>query len=164
LTTELSRPLTLDHVPAAGQFLLLVASEAERAALAERFGLLALLSLPGELQLRPGPEGRVLVTGRLMAEVEQACVVTLEPVRQLVDEMVAWRLLPDGVEPSDGDEDPDDLPAEAGAVDMGEALAQQLSLALDPYPRAPGAELPAEATDGGAHGPFAALAKLKRPE
>jgi hypothetical protein len=68
------------------------------------------------------------------------------------------------VEPSDGDEDPDDLPAEAGAVDMGEALAQQLSLALDPYPRAPGAELPAEATDGGAHGPFAALAKLKRPE
>jgi uncharacterized metal-binding protein YceD (DUF177 family) len=160
---EFSRPLTLDHVPAGGQALALTASEVERAALATRFGLLGLLSFTGELQLRPAPEGRVKVTGRLAAEVEQACVISLEPVRQSVAEEVAWRLLPDGAEPSDGDEDPDDLVAEQGVVDLGEALAQQLCLALDPYPRAPGAQLPGEAGDGGTHGPFAALAKLKRP-
>lgn len=164
MSAEFSRPVTLDHVPAGGQSLTLIASEAERTALAGRFGLLALVSFRGELQLRPAPEGRVLVTGRLAAEVDQACVVSLEPVRQSVEEEVAWRLLPDGVEPTDGDDDPDDIPATAGIVDLGEALAQQLSLALDPYPRAPGAELPAEAGDGAAHGPFAALAKLRRPE
>lgn len=164
MTPEFSRPVTLDHVPAGGQSLSLAASEEERAALARRLGLLGLLSFTGELQLRPAPEGCVLVTGRLAAKVDQACVVSLEPVRQRVAEEVAWRLLPDGMEPSDGDDDPDDIPAEAGVVDLGEALAQQLSLALDPYPRAPGAVLPAEAGDGGAHGPFAALAKLKQPE
>lgn len=164
MSVEFARLLTLDHVPAGGQSFLLIASAGERAALAERFGLLDLLSLTGELQLRPAAEGRVLVTGRLVAEVEQACVVSLEPVRQRVEEEIAWRLLPDGMEPSDGDDDPDDIPAEGGAVDLGEALAQQLSLALDPYPRAPGAKLPPEAGDGDAHGPFAALAKLKRPE
>jgi len=66
-----------------------------------------------------------------------------------------------GEEPSDGDDDPDDIPAdESGVVDLGEELVQQLSLALDPYPRAPGAEIPPEHA-GGAHGPFAALARLK---
>lgn len=164
MSPEFPRPVTLAHVPAAGQALLLLADEGEREALAARFELLDLLSFTGELQLRPAPEGRVMVTGRLVAEVDQACVVTLEPVRERIEEAVAWRLLPDGMEPSDGDDDPDDIPAEGGVVDLGEALAQQLSLALNPYPRAPGAELPPEASDDGAHGPFAALAKLKRPE
>jgi len=164
MSTEFSRLVTLAHVPAAGQSLRLVADAAERAALAGRFELPGLHALVGELELRPAPEGRVQVTGRLAAEVDQACVVTLEPVRERVEEPVALRLLPDGMEPSDGDDDPDDIPAENGVVDLGEALAQQLSLALNPYPRAAGAELPAEAGDGGAHCPFAALAKLKRPE
>jgi uncharacterized metal-binding protein YceD (DUF177 family) len=163
MSVEFPYPVTLAHVPAGGQSLLLIAEAGQRTALAKRFELLDLLSLTGELELRPAPEGRVQVTGRLVAEVDQACVVTLEPVRARIEEPVAWRLLPDGMEPSDGDDDPDDIPAENGVVDLGEALAQQLSLALNPYPRAPGAELPAEATDGSAHGPFAALAKLKPP-
>jgi hypothetical protein len=164
MSPEFSRPLTLAHVPEAGQSLRLEAGEAERAALARRFGLIALHALEADLRLRPGPEGRVRVEGVLRAEVEQACVVSLEPVRQRLEEAVAWRLLPEGIEPSDGDEDPDDIPSEGGVADLGEALAQQLSLALDPYPRAPGATLPAEAGDGGAHGPFAALAKLRPRE
>jgi hypothetical protein len=32
-------------------------------------------------------------------------------------------------------------PFEGDAIDIGEAVAQQLALALDPYPRAPGASL-----------------------
>ncbi|WP_424811647.1 DUF177 domain-containing protein [Roseococcus sp. YIM B11640] len=163
MSTEFSHPVILSHVPSGGRGLRLEASEAERAALAERLGLLSLQSLSAELQMDPGPQGVVKVTGRLRAALEQACGITLVPVRQEVDVPLAWRLLPEGMEPSDGEDDPDDLESERGVVDLGEALAQELSLVLDPYPRAPGAEMP-ELGDDAPHGPFAALLKLKRPE
>jgi hypothetical protein len=163
MTPEFSHPLVLANVPAEGLTLRLEADAAARARLAERMGLLALHALTAELRLRPEPEGCIGVRGRMRAEVEQACVVTLDPVAQSVDEEVAWRLLPAGMEPTDGDDDPDDIETEDGVADLGEALAQQLSLALDPYPRAPGAELPAEYGPDAASGPFAALAGLQRP-
>jgi hypothetical protein len=160
---EFSRPLALASVPAGGLRLALEAGPEERAALARRLGLLALPALSADLHLAPEADGKVQVTGTLRAEVEQACVVSLEPVRQAIEEPVAWRLLPDGVAPSDGDEDPDDIECPGDVAELGEALAQQLSLALDPYPRAPDAQLPEDPGAGGAHGPFAALAKLKPP-
>lgn len=160
---EFARPLALAAVPAGGQRLSLEAGPAERAALGQRLGLLALDALVAELALVPGPEGVVAVTGRLSAELVQECVVSLEPVRQRVAEAVAWRLLPEGMDPTDGEDDPDDIACPGGLADLGEALAQQLSLALDPYPRAAGAQLPEDPGGEAAHGPFATLAKLKRP-
>jgi hypothetical protein len=41
-------------------------------------------------------------------------------------------------------------------LDLGEAVAEQLALALDPYPRVPGAELPEIESDPQER-PFAAL-------
>jgi hypothetical protein len=54
-----------------------------------------------------------------------------------------------------------------GRIDLGEAVAQQLAIALDPYPRAPGAGLGPDgftAGPGNTAGkqPFAALAALKK--
>ncbi|UPY37940.1 DUF177 domain-containing protein [Sediminicoccus sp. KRV36] len=164
MSAEFSHRLPLAHVPAAGQALRLLATPAERDALARRFDLFALHALAAELRLAPGPEGVIHVTGELTAELEQACGITLAPVRQSVREAVAWRLLPEGMEPTDGEDDPDDIETEQGTADLGEALAQQLSLAIDPYPRAPGAEMPADLSDGGAHGPFAKLLRLKPTE
>ncbi|MDB5415609.1 MAG: hypothetical protein JWR10_3944 [Rubritepida sp.] len=161
---EFTHKLPLAHVPLGGQSLRLEASPAERAALAKRLELLELHALVAELHLKPGPDGVVLVSGRLTAELDQPCGISLVPVRQSVEEPVAWRLLPEGMEPGDGEDDPDDIETEQGAADLGEALAQQLSLAVDPYPRAPGAELPAEYANDGPHGPFASLLKLKRPD
>lgn len=163
MSAEFSHRLALGHVPAAGQALRLVAGPQERAALARRFDLLALDALSAELRLAPGMEGVVHVTGTLMAELSQGCGITLAPVRQSVSEAVSWRLLPEGMEPSDGEDDPDDIETEQGMADLGEALAQQLSLAIDPYPRAPGAEMPAGLSDDGAHGAFAKLLALKPP-
>lgn len=163
MTPELSRPLVLAHVPAGGQQLRITADHAECAALGRRMGILAVHALAADITLRPVEEGRIAVTGHLRAEVEQGCVVSLEPVRQRVVEVIAWRLLPDGMEPTDGDDDPDDIEGPGGVVDLGEALAQQLCLALDPYPKAPGARRPDDPGDTGTHGPFAMLAKLKRP-
>lgn len=163
MSSEFSHRLAIAHVPAGGLSLRLAANAGERLALARRFDLLALHDVSAALQLTPGLEGVVHVTGRLAAELEQACGITLTPVRQSVAEAVAWRLLPEGMEPSDGEDDPDDIETEQGMADLGEALAQQLSLAIDPYPRAPGAEMPRGLGDGGAHGPFAKLLTLKPP-
>ena len=159
---EFTRLLPLGLVGPDGRHEEIVASPAECAALAERFGILGIDSLRAVLDLAPEADGSVLVRGSLRAEVTQACVVSLEPVTQQVEEAVALRVLPPGREPADGPDDLDEIAtAQGGVADLGEALAEQLSLALDPYPRAAGAELPAEAQDA-PETPFAALAALKR--
>ena len=57
----------------------------------------------------------------------------------------------------------DEIPYEGTSIDLGEAASEQLALALDPFPRKPGAELPGSV---GPHesGAFAALAKLLPPQ
>jgi len=158
---EFSRPLRVAGVPAAGQRLVLEANAAECAALAVRFGILSVEGLRAELALRPDAAGGIAVDGRLSARVVQACVVSLEPVAQQVTEEFAFRILPDGTEPSDSLEDEDEVELEHGFAELGEVVAQYLSLALDPYPRAEGAELPDAATDDSAN-PFAALRGLRK--
>jgi uncharacterized metal-binding protein YceD (DUF177 family) len=147
--------------------LVLEATAEERAALATRFGILGIDALRAELDLAPGQGGVTRVRGRILARVEQACVATLEPVSQAVDAAVELRILPEGTPPSDDDPDsPDDIESEGDTVDLGEAVAEQLALALDPYPRAEGAavELPDDPLEDAPAkpNPFAALAKLKR--
>ena len=73
------------------------------------------------------------------------------------------RFVPEGREDPELDPDSDDeIPYSGVAIDLGEAAAEQLALMLDPYPRKPGADLPAAADDSQTS-PFAALARLKRP-
>ena len=158
---EFSRPLALGRVGPEGRTEVLEATESERAALARRFGIPSVERLRATLRLVPEEDGAVMVRGRIDAAVVQECVVTLEPVPQQVAEDIVLRLLPTGREPSEGPDEPDEIETEHGIADLGEAVAEQLALALDPYPRAPGAALPPEATDASA-GAFAALAALRR--
>jgi len=164
---EFARPVDLTRISESGAQMTVEASPAERAALARRFGLPGIDSLRAELELKRIRGGAaVRLTGRLTADVTQSCVVTLEPVRQHVDD--AFEILySDEVtdEQSAIGADiawPEPLPD--GALDVGEAVAEQLSLALDPYPRAPGVALEKQWTgEGGAAKPFAALDKLRKP-
>jgi len=164
MAPELSRPLRLTGAP---RDLTLAATPAEGAALARRYAILAVSSLTASVALRPIDGGRTRVTGRLRAEVTQACVVSLEPVPQTVDVSLDLLILPEGEAPTDDDpESPDEIESEQDRIDLGEVLAEQLALALDPYPRAPGAALPAEVTEPEAPAPaptrmnpFAALAR-----
>jgi hypothetical protein len=57
-------------------------------------------------------------------------------------------------------EGPDEIFFGVEVIDLGAALAEQLALALDPYPRRPGAALPAEVLEEEAK-PLAGLAKWK---
>jgi len=163
MAPEFSRVVALAPLPDSGREERLEASAAECAALARRFRIPAVDRLAARLLLRPEPGGGVLATGTLWADVVQACVVSLEPVAQHVEEPVTLRLLPPGDEPSDDPDGPDEIPIEGDAVDLGEAIAEQLALALDPYPRAPGAKLPDAGQGDGATGAFGALAALRRP-
>ena len=58
-----------------------------------------------------------------------------------------------------GPDDIDEIPYSGGTIDLGEAAAEQLALALDPYPRIDGAAMPD--FDGEDTGPFAALARRR---
>lgn len=161
MTREMLRPLRPGAVGPQGRHERLEATPAEREALAARLGLLGLDALTAEIDLAPAPGGALRARGTLRAAVVQECVVTLDPVPQSVEAPIDWRILPPGEEPSDElDDGPDEIESEPdGSVDLGEALVQDLALALDPYPRAPGAELPSGASDGKAS-PFAALRAL----
>lgn len=133
------------------------ATEAERAALSRRFGLLALDRFVAEVRLEPFGRG-VRLEATLDADVVQECVVSLEPVASRVRERFT---LVYGEAPANPEEDDTVVePLEGDTIDIGEAVAQQLSLALDPYPRAPGAALdPRWAGEGTVESPFSALAK-----
>jgi len=161
MNREMFRPLRPAAVGPQGRHERLEATPQERAALAQRLGLLGLDSLSAEIDLTPAPGNAVRARGTLRAAVVQECVVTLDPVPQTVEAPIDWRILPPGEEPSEElDDGPDEIESEPdGSFDLGEALVQDLALALDPYPRAPGAELPSEASDR-KPSPFDALRAL----
>ena len=91
--------------------------------------------------------------------------MSLDAFAAVVVEEFAVRFVPAGAESDNADDpdEPDELSIEAGLLELGEATVEQLALALDPYPRKPGAVLPEGLTDEMAT-PFGALAKLRKPE
>ena len=173
--SEFSRPVPLEELRGGLVRRTIEATEEECRHLARRLGLAAIASLAATVTLEQRKSGKIVaVAGRFEAEVTQTCVVTLEPLPRTVSDSFAIRLAPDpgpedaaiiDVDPVTEDE-PE--PIVGDTVDIGELVAQHLSLALDPYPRAEGASLDAEtlaagrgADDTVEEGPFAKLAKLK---
>jgi uncharacterized metal-binding protein YceD (DUF177 family) len=158
MQNEFSRPVAIGAL-SEEEVHRIEATPAERAAIARRFGLRALDRLDAEVRLAPLGRG-IRLEAALDADVVQDCVVSLEPVPSRVTDRFT---LVYGEAPA-GDEESVVEPLEGDTIDIGEAVAQQLSLALDPYPRAPGAAVePRWTGEGAADGPFAALAKLKKP-
>lgn len=168
-TPEFSRPVALDTLGDAPRHLAIEASEAERAALARRFGLLALDRLRAEANL-VRKDDSVTATGWVEAAVVQSCVASAAPVPEAIDEPfeVAFRPQPADAQPDEeielGEGDMDVVFYEGGGIDLGEAVAETLALALDPYPRAPDADATLKAAGVKSEeeaGPFGALASLR---
>ncbi len=168
ITPEFSRPQRLDAIGAGEHRVEISADTGERAALAKRFGLVAIDRLDATMTVQRDATG-VVARGQLRGAVVQACSVTGAPVPAQVDEAFAIRFLPEGTPEADevelSDADCDTVFYSGAAIDLGEAAAETLALALDPFPRSPGAD--AALRDAGVlgeddAGPFAALAKLKQ--
>jgi uncharacterized metal-binding protein YceD (DUF177 family) len=159
---ELHRPVAVERVGPAGLDMTVEASPAECAALAERMGLPAVLALTCAFHLGWDAAGTLLARGHLIARLMQTCVVSLDDFVSTVEERFAVRCVSDGEETDDADpESLDEITFVDGTLDLGEAAAEQLALALAPYPRAPDAVLPDISDDPEAQ-PFAALAALRR--
>jgi uncharacterized metal-binding protein YceD (DUF177 family) len=163
--------LRLDQVRD-GERLALVADEGERRSIAERLGLSSLDRLDAHAVLtRTGPVVRA--EGRIVATLEQSCVVTGDPVAAHVDEPFALLFMPEpeNSRPDEeielGEEDCDTVFYDGASIDLGSAIADTLALSIDPYPRSAGAEAALKKagvlTEEQAS-PFAALAKLRKPD
>lgn len=142
----------------------IAASEAERDALAQRFELLSLDRLTADVELAREPAGTILLIASFEAVFEQECIVTCDPVAGTVAERFqlryGWPEAEDDV-PS-GEDDPAFEPLTGEAIDIGEAVAQEFSLALPPFPRVADTVIEindAEASEGG---PFSALDRFRR--
>lgn len=172
----LSHPYDTARLPAAGIDVTVDAGPAERAALAEAYDLVAVEQVTATVTLTPASRGLVAVEGRITADIVQSCVVSLEPVPQHIDETFAVRFAPPGStaarpqgagkEVAIDPEAPDPPEAMEGTtIDLGALVEEIFVLAIDPYPRAPGAELPEEAGGGaetGEESPFAVLRGVVR--
>ena len=160
--SEFSRLVALDRLGAAPTQHTVEARPEELAAVAARLMIPAVSRLACSFRLRRIAEGVIEAEGQLEAGVTQVCVLSLEEFPQEVAEAFTVHFVPAGSETEELDLDaPDEIPYEGSAIDLGEAATEQLALALDPYPKKPGAEEPAAETE--ASGPFAALAALRRP-
>lgn len=161
---EFSRPVDVLRLGPEGISYDIAASADERAALARRFDLLALDQLSARVTLTPVAGGFYRLAATLEATLTQACVATLEPVASRIED--SFSLLYGALDAQrevvlDGESETVE-PLEGGMIDIGEAVAQQLSLAIDPFPRAPEAPAQAEAAvPQPLDSPFAVLAKLR---
>ena len=164
---EFARPERIDMIGEGARTITIAADPAERAALAARFGLIEVADLHAEFTVNRDPGG-IVARGRVIARVVQRCVVTAEPISTPIDEPVALRFVAD--ESALGDEIEltadalDIIPYADGVIDLGEAAAETMALALDPFPRGPNAESvlrEAGVLREGEVGPFSGLAALK---
>ena len=117
---------------------------AERKAVAQELGLVALKKLKFEGTLTPQGRNDWTLQAKLGATVVQECVVTLDPVTTRIDEQIVRAYVKDipdidaaEVEMAQ-DETVDPLP---DTLDLAQVMIEALSLALPPDPRSSDAEL-----------------------
>ncbi len=154
---EFHRPLPVDRISASGFAHRIEATQAERVALSERLGIPTLAMLMCDFRLRREGQGVIAANATLQARVTQVCVVSLDEFDTDIALEFRVRFVPAALENEDIDlEAEDEIAYNGEKIDLGEAAVEELALALDPYPRKPGAELPADAQEPEAS-PFAAL-------
>lgn len=119
----------------------LVANEEERRQIAVRLKTPSVERLEGALQVSV-TKASIHVKGDLAADLTRECVASLEPVAENISETLSidFSRLPAEGESGDSDENWDAPEIHEGdQFDLGELLVQQLSLAMEPFPRREGA-------------------------
>ena len=184
LEVEWSEFFDVTHIKDSGNHINIEASQEQRQNLARRFGIVSIENLTAKLHLKQEkPNQFIKITGPFEATITQNCVITAEPVTTTITEnLESWYANPDQIVSlekarrekaiKDGEEIPmleeheDPEPFNEGFIDLGELVAQHLSLSIPPYPRADGAEYDGPILDAGEQepafdNPFAKLAEWK---
>lgn len=165
-----SVPLRLDEVSEAGWRASLEADAATCKAIARAANVRAVDGLRATFEIRRRGAAGLHVEGLVIAEVEQVCVVSLEPMQTSVSETVDVSFAPPAIaEAPRGTDDPDGQmiadgpePLVADGIDLGALAVEFLMLGIDPYPRKPDAVFTPPVAGSEDAGPFAALAALKK--
>ena len=145
-----ARPMTVADLRDAPRRFVGKLTEAECASLAALFDISAVDSLSYDIVTTPWRAG-VRVTGQLRGRAVQECVVTLDPVKEKIDESFDRGFLPleslysedspgaehEIVTDSEIDEIPEPL---TDPLDLAQIVAETFGIALDPYPRSKEAE------------------------
>ncbi|BCG95064.1 YceD family protein [Mesorhizobium sp. 131-2-1] len=141
------------RLPQKGLPVMIEADERQRAALATEHELVSVERYRAELLVTQWKRNGVKVSGRVEADITQACIVTLDPVAAHIDEPVEALFLPEqsklgrqGFEgggeivlDADGPDSPETFSGDT--IDVGALAEQFFGLAIDPYPRKAGASL-----------------------
>jgi uncharacterized metal-binding protein YceD (DUF177 family) len=141
------------------------ATPSERERLSRRFDLLALDRLTAAVELRRQGDKVIVLEAALEAEFVQSCVVTLEPVAGAISDRFMLVYGPAEAEQQEIGSQRDEAafePLNGDVIDIGEAVAQELSLLLPVFPRHPDAKIDAETLVESAGSPFASLAYFKQ--
>lgn len=141
---EFSRRFALADIGAVPKHVNLVADAVECRALARRFGLVAVDSLAGEAELA-AVDNVIEARGTVSAQLTQSCAATARPLPVALQESFHIRFEAPGADVSEEEfelsaEDCDVMEHDGLAVDLGEAVAQTLGLAIDPFARVPDAD------------------------
>jgi uncharacterized metal-binding protein YceD (DUF177 family) len=121
--------------------IVLKATPADYIEISSRLELAGISNFSAEFDFKLESAGAVRVTGRLMADIEQASVISLKRVSQNIREDISFLVAPqEFIDKVDAEEDhplfeEDIEPWGDGHVDIGEIAVQYLSLAMDPFPR-----------------------------
>ena len=140
---ELSRVVSLASIGNAERSINIEATADERAALARRFGLQSLDRMTASVTTSRLNDGAVQLGVVFAADVVQQCVATLESVEARVEGEEIILMAPPSANSAEividpTDDEPEPLLGET--LDVGEVVAEQFGLALDPYPRKTGIE------------------------
>lgn len=142
------------------------------AAFAAWIGVDGMSALDLDVHVRPYRGDGLAVEGKVSATVTQTCVVSLEPMENLIAEEVEATFRPEDklkVHLVQDEEDGLSIDASVAAddpligngIDAAAIAAEFLALGVDPYPRKPDAAFEPP-PDGAEVSPFAGLSKLKR--
>lgn len=162
----------LSELPGHGRERRRQATPSDLTHLADALDLIAVTHLSATFKLQPQSRGRVLVEGRVKADVTQTCVVSLEPVPGSVDETFACEYWPSDAMPEahrgevDVTQVLDIEPFEHGIIPVGRLIYETVAAGLDPNPRKADAAFDwtdpkTTAADMAKPNPFAALKNLK---
>ncbi|NNC59713.1 MAG: DUF177 domain-containing protein [Erythrobacter sp.] len=174
IAPELSRPVKLKGIQ--NEPVVVEANESERAALARRFNITSIENLRAVVALDPGGD-TIKASGSLTARITQACAISGEDFPVAIEENLDFVFVPASsgppvdaaadIEIELEDDELDEIEYSGDSFDVGEAVAQSLALAIDPYAEGPNADAARKSagisSDDEPSGPLAeALSALKK--
>jgi hypothetical protein len=149
--SPVSYRVNVARLPQKGMPVHIEANQAQRDALAAVHGLESVGSYAVDLTVANWKRNGVRVAGQVKADIVQNCVISLEPIDAAIDETFEALFLPQDsklgrqgfeiggeiVLDAEGDDAPETFSGDY--LDVGALSEEYFGLAIDPYPRKPGA-------------------------